>query len=768
MANGSGTAIFYKEVIEAIRRDPPDVGDLHVLRDLCIAVDASNKSAVSKPLEDLLKLSGFEDPLHSISYELFHALLARMLLKGWFDDFDRLIAWPQSLFGTQDERVADLWDGIVKVVKADLQPFGRSRMFVPHLLTLLNREEDWKRALNGLKGAYRHLAKVRLPPPTLMGDPPIPPAYYERVLPEQLTEAIEEFFRLLQMLFQHTLELAIARLEQDNNDVQALWKLADLQLTLRAELATQQAMLRHESRHERESRGLHGSPLTMQKYIQGERERRGLNRRIRVAEVRYGRGRPKVHRFLDSFPRYDARSVVFNSLDREDKDEPYIRGELPPSILRARDLQLQFYFDAYGHPQDPKGASSAWHTRRRALIKSKHAGQLKLRDDDDFVAFLANYFDDELADVMRRDRSLTKGEAAVSAWLTAVNPWGLYAARFTSHSRLNLTEGPPNYLTHAFPRNIAGRLFHDCGVYAVRAAYTLLSLLERINRAHPGIAGTVRARWVRLPLHVGVFIESDLGVVLQHNQHLDVIDKDGVDEVWEEWDKKEPPSDPDPPEVDKVLLRFHEDLATSAFSSDLDMPVSSTPLLEPGEPVTTKTIWNSYQKKVVPSQLFSPLVGAPNAPQYQFDTRYLKLSELEREWYNEYVLKFWNVGCNKVWTKWKNILTKAETNKDPEKLKKHKQAYTDALDEAIKTLLDSYDAEIKPKKKQLSSDLHANKAKVLLKDIRIVASERIGTVLSPVRKVKDHIKDVSDPDSTFPPDFVPTFAKPEEELLEMP
>ena len=202
MADGSGIAVFYKEVIDAIRRDPPDVEDLHVLRDLCIAVDANNKPDVSKRVQDLLKLQGFEDPLHSISYELFHALLARMLLKGWFDDFDLLIAWPQSLFGTQDERVADLWDGIVKVVKADLQPFGRSRMFVPHLLTLLSRrEENWKRASNGLKGAYRHLAKVRLPPPTMMGDPPIPPAITSGSSSGATTEAIEEFFNLLQMLF---------------------------------------------------------------------------------------------------------------------------------------------------------------------------------------------------------------------------------------------------------------------------------------------------------------------------------------------------------------------------------------------------------------------------------------------------------------------------------------------------------------------------------------------------------------------------------------
>ena len=265
---------------------------------------------------------------------------------------------------------------------------------------------------------------------------------------------------------------------------------------------------------------------------------------------------------------------------------------------------------------------------------------------------------------------------------------------------------------------------------------------------------------------MGLFIESDLGVVLQHNQHLDVLDTDGVDAVAEEWLAKAG-SDTDPADTDEQLLKFHEDLSASAFSSDLDMPISSTPVLAAGEPVTTKTIWNSYQKKVVPSQLFSSLVGAPNAPQYQFDLRYLKLSELEREWYNEHVRKFWNVACKGAWDERKKILTDPAVNKRPEELKKHKEAYTSALQSAVDTVLESYKTEIKPKKEQLNLELRADK-KLLLPKIRIVAAARIGTVLPAVRKVNDHIKDVSDPDSTFPPDFVPTFAKPEEELLEIP
>ena len=79
MPSGSGTAIFYKEVVDAIARNPPHVADLVVLKDLCSAVDASDKPETSRLTRELVPLSGTEDPLHEIPYELFHALLARML-----------------------------------------------------------------------------------------------------------------------------------------------------------------------------------------------------------------------------------------------------------------------------------------------------------------------------------------------------------------------------------------------------------------------------------------------------------------------------------------------------------------------------------------------------------------------------------------------------------------------------------------------------------------------------------------------------------------
>jgi hypothetical protein len=64
-------------VIDAIAQNPTDVGDLVVLRNLCMAVDAADKLAVSRLTRDFARLSGVLKPLKFISYELFHALTAR-------------------------------------------------------------------------------------------------------------------------------------------------------------------------------------------------------------------------------------------------------------------------------------------------------------------------------------------------------------------------------------------------------------------------------------------------------------------------------------------------------------------------------------------------------------------------------------------------------------------------------------------------------------------------------------------------------------------
>lgn len=734
MANGSGATVFYREVDAAIKRNPPDVGDLHVLRNLCIAVDAGDASAVSRLTRDLVKLSGFEDPLHDISYELSHALMARVLLKGWFEEFDLLMDWQQTLFSTKDKRAADKWEGILKIVREEPQSVG--------LLTRSNHEDEWKRALNGLRGAIRHFEKVRLPArSSAVGAPPVGPDYRERVLPEQLGDAIEQFFRVLQMLFQQMLELALARVERDGEDADGLRKLQGLQ------------------------EGLF-KVLPEEKAPPDDKLNRVLFRTIRVAEIRYGRGRPKVHRFLDAFRPHDARSVIFSSLDRDDKDEPYVRGEMLRSIQVARDRQLGFYLGTYGHPWKPQDSLTESLKRRRTLIRTKHGRQLKLETNDDFVAFLSNYYADRLAELSRPGaNSSPKVQPDVQAWRDTVELWSVCLSQMCSHSRLNLTEGPPNYLTHAFPRNIAGRLLHDCGVFAVRGAYTLLSVLDRINSLHSGAAGTVSARWVRLPLHVGLIIESKFGLVVQHNENAFAIDADKLPGFRQDWDDKRPDFELDPSDPDALTLKFNEDIAANGFSVDLDMPVTSTPVLSAGEAATTRTIWNSYQKKVVPSQMFTNLVGAPNAPQYQFDIRYLRLSELEREWYNQYVVPFWNKACNHVWNAWKATLTDQKLNATA--LAEKKQAYIQALHKVLDIVEDTYAAEILPKKQKLGADLRADK-KLLLPGIRILAAVRVNADLPVVEKIAAHVDEISDPRFTFRPEFVPPFAERDKALLEIP
>ncbi|MDR6633831.1 hypothetical protein J2X72_002631 [Phyllobacterium sp. 1468] len=746
MANGSSPSIFYKEVDDAIARNPPDVGDLVVLKQLCEAVEADDKPAVARLTRDLVKLAGQEDPLHAISYELFHALMARILLRGWFEEFDLLINWPQTRFGSKNKRIANNWGGIITIAKDQPQSV--------ELLTGSNREKEWQRALNGLDGAMRHFAKVDLPPAARMGAPPEGPSFDERVLPEQLLETIEQFYRVLQMLFQQLLELALAKLERDNNDVVGLRKLQDLQLSLWKLLTTKDIPKDFKA----------GKALDDLK-TQNDRRTIILNKTIRVTEFRYGRGRAKLHRFLDAFPPHNARSVIFNSLDRDDKDQPDVRGERIGSIQVSRDRQLAYFLVTYGHTWDPNERPTPAHLFRRALIKGRHGGRLRLVENDELITFLYSFFAETLAEFTRQATTAAeKSKAPVNAWRETVDTASVYFGQVTTHSRLNLTEGPPNYLTHAFPRNLIGRLLHDCGVHAVRSAYVLLSVLNRINGSHAELAGGIHARWVRLPLHVGMLIQTgNFGVVVQHNEYSSVTDNDELKTTMTAW--KQPPHETDPPDPNDAMLKFQEDLTANGFSSDLDMPISSVPILEIGEPVTTHTIWNSYQKKVVPSQLFTGLVGASNAPQYQFDIRYLRLSELEREWYNRDVLRFWNKECLDIWNHWANVLTSTKIS-DTE-YEKQKQPYIKALNEALDRIEESYEAQIRPKKDELSKAIRGE-PKLLVPGVRIVSASRLETVLPAVEKVAEHLNDISQPNFRLNPDFVPPFARKEEVLLEVP
>jgi hypothetical protein len=744
MANKTVAAIFYKEVVDAIARNPPHVGDLVVLKDLCGAVDASDKGETSRLTRELVQLDGTEDPLHGISYELFHALMARMLIEGWFEEFDLLLDWDQTLFSDKNSRTADKWEGIIGIVTTDPQSLG--------LAGQVDHEKEWQRALNGFEGVIRHFAKVKFPSPSGIGAPPDPPPTYETVLPRILHDAIEAFYRTLQMIFQQILELGLARLERDNNDVQGLRTLQKLRLTL----------------------GVLLDPDDPQKSKQlGERLRIILDKRIRVVEFRYGRDRAKQHRFLDAFPPFDSRSVIFNSLDREDKDEPYVRGDRIGNIQVTRTRLLPYLATMYGHPTDASKSPDPSHLRRRAFITSKHGGQLKFIDNDDLIVFLSNFFDDALSEFMRPGGApADQFGAAVRAWKDTVELTTSVFSQLTAHSRLNLTEGPPNYLTHAFPRNLAGRMLHDCGVFAVRWAYTLLSVFERINRSHSSIAGTVRARWVRLPLHVGLMIESKFGVVVEHNESAFMWNADEVRLNQQAWEDGRPDYDNDSNLDDAALaLKFLEDLAANGFSSDLDLPIRSISVLADGEAVTKQTIWNSYQKKVVPSQLFTSLVAASNTPQYQFDVRYLRNFELEREWFNEVVLGFWNGDCNNIWKKWKDKLSDPSINNNPAELKKNKEWYINDLNEALEIVDKSYGRYISPKKDELSQALRGDQKQLLLPDVRIVASERLRTVLPAVEKVNEHISEITPPTFKFTgsvPPFVPLFARPEEVLLEVP
>ena len=304
------------------------------------------------------------------------------------------------------------------------------------------------------------------------------------------------------------------------------------------------------------------------------------------------------------------------------------------------------------------------------------------------------------------------------AWVAVLKFLDQYLGRMTAHTRFNILEGSPNpnYLTIDFPRTLAGAALHECGVYAVRMAYILLSMARNIDRVFKG-SFDMRARWILLPLHVGLILESrSVALLIVHNQSLFVVPPDNLHEREIEW-QTVPPGERDPTDPNELRIKFLEDVAASVFLNDVDMPVLSHSILGPSVPVSTKSIWDSYQKHVVPNykKTFSPFVASKRKPEYQFDLKYLETSSLQKHWFNQAVVPFWNTVCKKIFMdRQKQLVADIDKNKDE---------YIAALNAAIDALLDSYDKDVFPEKAELSKALRDD-PKLLPPGRRAVFAER--------------------------------------------
>jgi Domain of unknown function (DUF4157) len=372
------------------------------------------------------------------------------------------------------------------------------------------------------------------------------------------------------------------------------------------------------------------------------------------------------------------RSVKIEFYDREQM--PSLASEMRSDfgdVFLARRRQIALIEEIYGLQKDAKGQPTAETKENVAAIAKLGAEGLHLHSDDDWRKFVKEKF--EL-------REATDGPE--KALVAVIDLLEKYLRVFTTHTPYNIEDFGDNLLTKTFPRDLAGRLIHDCGVYALRTAY-ILSLL----RDHPKLH--LRFRYIVMPLHVGLIITGDnLPIFLANNGSIARYTPADAKKLREEWNKLDEAGAEATPKKPATEARFVGELAAEAFISGVDLPYKEIEVVKgAGSPAVIKAqMWQQYTREVAPSadKLFTPSVKDPKSPNYQFYLRYLKLLELLKNHYNQSIVPFWNVTASHLWDQHKEGITRAFTS--------WQQAAAQKKDETKKTyntVISKYDTQLR-------------------------------------------------------------------------
>ena len=691
---------FFQEILDALAAN--NHPDLVLLKDLSEAVDAGNRKAVTPLVRALRGRDLDEPPLNAISSRFFYELMSRILLLGWHSEFETMMSWYRESLLARDEIAAiDNWEGVLKAIPSP-----------PAALPSDEAIAQWTSFTFALDGVLRALSKLDRP----SRRPFLPDSGEElgfgtrtprkRSLMQVLEDGVEQLVRALQMLFQQLLERAVLEVESSNTG-ERLLQLDKMQAALvdllnSYEKSTQIGFLR-----------------------------------VRLTEILHGSG--KVHHYLDAFPPNKARRIPFLAYDRDLRHKPADKPGWLSEVIRTRNRQLLFYMNAYGERRDAAGGFTPESRPRRRLITRHFSNHLKLRTDEDLVKFLVALVDETFQATLRDVKGASAEDAVNKAWDTVISFLADYVKNLTFHTTFNLSEQEPNYLLRTYPRALSGGALHDCGVYAVRIAFILLSLSEQLERRKDIFLG-LNLSFVILPLHVGLIIESDtVGLVVTHNDVFFQVG-DALKGFEAAWLDRPLPEDPDPPDSQQLLAKIKEDLAAALFIRDVDMPVIRREVLPEGTAVTAKSVWSSYQRNVADmySKLFSNRVSVRGTDEYQLDVRYLEALHIENIWENEYVVPFWNFRCKEIWKSHREALQKDLGAAAP--------AYVLELKKEISAVENQYFKDVLPFKREVTKVLRKNPKGTLGKDVRPVFSFRLAAqtraVIGPIGRVLQHIFEV--------------------------
>jgi len=461
------------------------------------------------------------------------------------------------------------------------------------------------------------------------------------------------------------------------------------------------------------------------------------------------------HAFLlDAFPPHRSRRFEFLVYSRAES-----AASAEPKPLRALDAvrhmtkRIDFFLREFGHkPLGNNGPAGIAPKDRRAFIAARKKPP-SLRSDADLAAFACDLFVDQLtARPKRPARTLDE------AWEAVI----LFLAHFfntqTVHTGLNLAENA-TYIGTAFPRDVTGREFHDCGVYAMRMVNILLTLSACVAMLKDNKRLDFMIDFVILPLHVGLIVQpKGLQPLYVHNQQIVGLVKTVEQDFFNLWMKNADPKDPDPAGADDKRQKFLEDLAAQLFLLDVDLPLIRVGLRGVATPPTKRQLDRAYQRLVVVNygKLFSGNLEKEGDDAFDFDTEFLEAQRVEIRWRDDHVVPLWNRTAHDLWhrTARNNVLPSGMAIRE---------RYARALEAAVAGVEKRYVDVVLKQKNEVSSKLRKDSSRILGQPRpRVTFSQRLpGLVenLGPLQDIRAHINDVRSGGSVAPPPFSnPEFA----------
>jgi len=355
-----------------------------------------------------------------------------------------------------------------------------------------------------------------------------------------------------------------------------------------------------------------------------------------------GKGRDE-----DLFSKGADRSVPVTTFDPEQEFVPELKGTLE-FLLEKRRSQVAFIAQIYGaadligKDQDKQGTRKKDAGLNAAAIKKLGKGGFSLHSNDDWRAFVVEKFD-----------ALTGGKGAdkksnEEAFQAIIDLLFAYLDAFTIHPEFtNIYDAgadSDNYLDKKFPRALSGQLLHDCGVYAVRVAYILSLVRDRLK---------LRFRFVLLPMHVILVIEGDkFPTYIVSNDRFIRLSPAKLAELRKTWDKT-----PVPKGTAKDDDQFIGEAAVAMYiynPPDTPFVLKDVPAATGKASAAKKSMWEAYEK-LGAIDLFGPDAKSKKSGNAGFEGRYYQLSQTDA--LAEGALqRFWGTDAVAAWNRFETKL----------------------------------------------------------------------------------------------------------------